>query len=214
MAFKLKGKEEKFFSILENHAELTYESAEMMERVFKGEVSKEEAFLEIDTKEKAADELVNETVDRLRKTFITPMDREDIQLLIDQLDTTLDNIKEIMDKMVMYHVGKPSDGAIRMSEIVVKCVKHINKSIGYMGSLKKDHVKVEGRVHQVLKLESEADNIYHEEMAKLFTECTDPIEIIKWKEILKLHGGCNRWLRRFGWYIPPGSIEVCLSHIT
>ena len=146
MAFKLKGKEEKFFSILENHAELTYESAEMMERVFKGEVSKEEAFL--------------------------------------QLDTTLDNIKEIMDKMVMYHVGKPSDGAIRMSEIVVKCVKHINKSIGYMGSLKKDHVKVEGRVHQVLKLESEADNIYHEEMAKLFTECTDPIEIIKWKEIL------------------------------
>ena len=177
MAFKLKGKEEKFFSILENHAGLTYESAEMMERVFKGEVSKEEAFLEIDTKEKAADELVNETVDRLRKTFITPMDREDIQLLIDQLDTTLDNIKEIMDKMVMYHVGKPSDGAIRMSEIVVKCVKHINKSIGYMGSL-------EGRVHQVLKLESEADNIYHEEMAKLFTECTDPIEIIKWKEIL------------------------------
>ena len=184
MAFKLKGKEEKFFSILENHAALTFESAQMMERVFKGEISKEEAFLEIDTKEKAADELVTETVERLRKTFITPMDREDIQLLIDQLDTTLDNIKEIMDKMVMYHVGKPSDGAIRMSEIVVKCVKHINKSIGYMGSLKKDHVKVEGRVHQVLKLESEADNIYHEEMAKLFTECTDPIEIIKWKEIL------------------------------
>ena len=144
MAFKLKGKEEKFFSILEKHAALTYESAEMMERVFKGDISKEEAFLEIDTKEKAADELVNETVERLRKTFITPMDREDIQLLIE----------------------------------------HINKSIGYMGSLKKDHVKVEGRVHQVLKLESEADNIYHEEMAKLFTECTDPIEIIKWKEIL------------------------------
>ena len=173
MAFKLKGKEEKFFSILENHAALTYESAEMMERVFKGEISKEEAFLEIDTKEKAADELVTETVERLRKTFITPMDREDIQLLIDQLDTTLDNIKEIMDKMVMYHVGKPSDGAIRMSEIVVKCVKHINKSIGYMGSLKKDHVKVEGRVHQVLKLESEADNIYHEEMLSIYfmTEC-------------------------------------------
>ena len=71
MAFKLKGKEEKFFSILENHAALTYESAEMMERVFKGEISKEEAFLEIDTKEKAADELVTETVERLRKTFIT-----------------------------------------------------------------------------------------------------------------------------------------------
>ena len=50
---------------------LLHESAEMMERVFKGEISKEEAFLEIDTKEKAADELVTETVERLRKTFIT-----------------------------------------------------------------------------------------------------------------------------------------------
>ena len=185
MAFKLKGKEEKFFSILENHAELTYESAEMMERVFKGEVSKEEAFLEIDTKEKAADELVNETVDRLRKTFITPMDREDIQLLIDQLDTTLDNIKEIMDKMVMYQVqSEPTTGAIRMAEIVAKCCKHIKKSISYMGSLKKNYLKVEGRALEVLRLEAEADDIYHVEMAKLFTECSDPIEIIKWKEIL------------------------------
>lgn len=128
--------------------------------------------------------LVNETVERLRKTFITPMDREDIQLLIDQLDTTLDNIKETWIKWLCITLANQVMVAIRMSEIVVKCVKHINKSIGYMGSLKKDHVKVEGRVHQVLKLESEADNIYHEEMAKLFTECTDPIEIIKWKEIL------------------------------
>ena len=184
MAFNLKGKEEKFFSLLNDHAELCHEAAQLMQEVFEGEVEKKEALRQIEQKEHDADELVAATMDRLRKTFITPMDREDIQLLIDQLDNTIDNIKEIMDKMVMYHVGKPSDGAIRMSEIVVKCVKHINKSIGYMGSLKKDHVKVEGRVHQVLKLESEADNIYHEEMAKLFTECTDPIEIIKWKEIL------------------------------
>ena len=127
MAFKLKGKEEKFFSILENHAALTYESAEMMERVFKGEISKEEAFLEIDTKEKAADELVTETVERLRKNIHHSNGSRRYSASNRQLDTTLDNIKEIMDKMVMYHVGKPSDGAIRMSEIVVKCVKHINK---------------------------------------------------------------------------------------
>ena len=137
MAFKLKENEEKFFSILENHAALTYESAEMMERVFKGEISKEEAFLEIDTKEKAADELVTETVERLRKTFITPMDREDIQLLIDNWILHWIILKKSWIKIGYVPRGKPSDGAIRMSEIVVKCVKHINKSIGYMGSLKK-----------------------------------------------------------------------------
>ena len=147
MAFNLKGKEEKFFSMLNDHAELCHEAAQLMQDVFEGEVEKREALREIEQKEHEADELVAATMDRLRKTFITPMDREDIQLLIDQLDNTIDNIKEIMDKMVMYQVqSEPTAGAIR--------------------------------------LEAEADDIYHVEMAKLFTECSDPIEIIKWKEIL------------------------------
>lgn len=50
---------------------------------------------------------------RLQKTFITPMDREDIQQLIDQLDAAIDNISEIMDKMCMYQVGEATDGAKR-----------------------------------------------------------------------------------------------------
>ena len=179
MAFNLKGKEEKFFSMLNDHAELCHEAAQLMQDVFEGEVEKREQ------KEHEADELVAATMDRLRKTFITPMDREDIQLLIDQLDNTIDNIKEIMDKMVMYQVqSEPTAGAIRMAEIVAKCCKHIKKSISYMGSLKKNYLKVEGRALEVLRLEAEADDIYHVEMAKLFTECSDPIEIIKWKEIL------------------------------
>lgn len=184
MAFNLKGKEEKFFSILNSHAHLCHEAGQVMEKAFKGEIEKQEALAEIDQKEQRADELVNQTVERLRKTFITPMDREDIQLLIDQLDTTIDSMKDIMDKMCMYQVGEPTPGAIRLSEIVAKCLKHITKSISYMSSLKKNYIKVEGRALEVLRLEEEADGVYHEEMAKLFSDCKDPIEIIKWKEIL------------------------------
>ena len=184
MAFNLKGKEEKFFSIMNNHAHLCHEAAQVMEKAFTGETEKEAALSEIDQKEKRADELVNQTMERLRATFITPMDREDIQLLIDQLDTTIDSMKDIMDKMCMYNVGAPTEGAIRLAEIVTKCLKHITKSISYMGSLKKNYIKVEGRALEVLRLEEEGDAVYHEEMAKLFRECTDPIEIIKWKEIL------------------------------
>ena len=112
------------------------------------------------------------------------MDREDIQLLIEQLDDTIDIVKDIADKMLMYQVGIASEGVVRLAEIVAKCLKHINKCISYMDSLKKNYIKVDGRVHEVIRLESEADTIYHEEMAKLFKECADPIEIIKWKEIL------------------------------
>lgn len=155
-----------------------------MEQAFKNELPKEEALRVIDQKEKEADQLVNQTIEQLRSTFITPMDREDIQQLIEQLDITLDSMKDIMDKMCMYNVGQPTKGAIRLIEIVQKCLKHITKSISYMNSLKKNHVRVEGRVLEVLRLEEEADAVYHEEMAILFRDCKDPIEIIKWKEIL------------------------------
>lgn len=155
-----------------------------MLEAFRGERDTETAFKDIYAKEQQADELVKNVAERLRKTFITPMDREDIQLLIDQLDTTIDSIKDIMDKVVMYHAGSPSEGAIELSQICAKCLKHVTKSISYMGSLKKNYVKVEARGLEVLRLESEADDIYHKEMATLFTECKDPIEIIKWKEIL------------------------------
>lgn len=201
MAFNLKGKEEKFFSILNDHAELCHEAALIMVRALEGEIDKHDALASIADKEEAADELVAATMERLRKTFITPMDREDIQVLIDQLDNTIDSIKEIMDKMVMYHVGDPTPGAVRMAVIVAKSLKHVKKSISYMGSLKKNYIKVEGRALEVLRLESEADDIYHEEMAKLFSECKDPIEIIKWKEILssmeEVADGCENLVGTF-----------------
>ena len=201
MAFKLKGKEEKFFSILNDHAVLCHEAGLLLVDAFKGEIDPDEALKEMSKKEKEADELVNDTAERLRKTFITPMDREDIQLLIDQLDNTMDDIKDIMDKVVMYHAGNPSPGAIRMAEIVAKCGKHVAKSISYMGSLKKNHVKVEARGNEVLRLEEEADDIYHEEMAALFADCKDAIELIKWKEILNamedVIDGCERLVGTF-----------------
>lgn len=184
MAFHLKSKEEKFFNLLNAHAELCHEAAIVMEQAFQGDVDKEEALALISSKEKSADEIVNETVEKLHSTFITPMDREDIQLLISELDATIDSMKDIMDKMCMYNVGKPNEGSIKLIQIVQKCLKHITKSISYMNSLKKNHVRVEGRVLEVLRLEEVADGVYHEEMAALFRDCKDPIELIKWKEIL------------------------------
>lgn len=185
MAFHLKPKEEKFFSLLDQHAALSAEAADLLRQAMNDEITKEEALGKIDALAEEADALVMETMKRLQKTFITPMDREDIQQLIDQLDTAVDNISEIMDKMCMYQVGKATDGAKEMTVIASKAMKEIRKSISYMKDLKKNYLKVEARSKKVLKLEQDCDDLYHQEMATLFTECKDPIEIIKWKEILQ-----------------------------
>lgn len=201
MAFRLKPKEEKFFALLNDHATLGAKAARLMSAAFEGSIEKAEALEQIDQWEREADQLVIETSERLKKTFITPMDREDIQLLVEQLDNTIDDVKEIMDKMCMYQVGTPTEGAIALAKIVAKSSDEIEKSISYMGSLKKNYLKVEARATKVLELEERGDVIYHEEMAKLFTECKDPIEIIKWKEILNsmedVIDGCEKLVGTF-----------------
>lgn len=185
MGFHLKPKEEKFFSLLDEHARISFEAADMLKQAMNGEVPTEKAMAQIKNLKDQANGLVVETMKRLQKTFITPMDREDIQQLIDQLDETVDSINDIMEKMWMYKVGEATEGTKRMTVITAKAMKEIRKSIGYMKDLKKSYLKVEARSKKVLKLEQECDDLYHEEMDKLFAECKDPIEIIKWKEILQ-----------------------------
>lgn len=184
MNFRLKPKEEKFFLLLNEHAEMCYEAAEIMQKTFEGEMDREEALEKITDLEHAADDIVTTTGELLMKTFITPMDREDIQTLVEQLDNSIDGIKDIMDKMNMYRVDAPSEGTIALASVVTKCLKHVSKSISYMGNLKKQHEKVEERAQKVNKLESKGDRLYHEEMSKIFSEWDNPIDIIKWKDIL------------------------------
>jgi len=185
MAFRLKPKEEKFFSLLEQHAQFCYEAANLLKQAMDGDIEKNEALGQISVLEGKANELVMETMKRLQKTFITPMDREDIQQLIDQLDHAIDASKEIMDKMCIYQVGEATEGAKQLASIAAKSIKETRKNIAYMKNLKKDYLKVEARSNKILALEQEGDDLYHSEMAKLFTDCKDPIEIIKWKEILQ-----------------------------
>ena len=184
MAFGLKPKEEKFFLLLVDLAQLTHKAATLMAEAYAGEANMEEAMRKIDMMEVEADEIVAQTSALLMKTFIAPMDREDIQLLVQQMDDAIDSIKDIMDKTVLYHAKNPTPGTVRLAAICNKSLNHVAKSISYMSSLKKNHMKVEARAKKVIELEAEGDMLYHQEMARLFTEESDAIEIIKWKEIL------------------------------
>ncbi len=183
MAFRLKPKEEKFFALLEKHAVLCANAGAVLHDCFEGKITGEEGLEQVRALKKDGAKIRANTMEKLQKTFITPIDREDIQAVIEQLDSILDQIKEIMDKMSMYHPGTPTPGAIAMAQIVAKCTQEIRKSVSYMRNLKENYLKIEARSEKVNNLESQGDVYYHEEMARLFTECTDPIHIIKWKEI-------------------------------
>lgn len=184
MPFRLKPKEEKFFELLADHAEIAKQSVEELVKAFEEEDRIEDILAEAVKIETEADAMVAKILKRLHKTFITPFDREDILALAQKLDDLVDAITDIIDKMHMFNVSGASAEVRQMVSLVHTTVGQVAKSIGYLSDLKKQHLKLEARCNRIVALEAEGDALYRREMAKLFRDCADPVEIIKWKEIL------------------------------
>ncbi len=184
MAFRLKPKEEKFFEFLAEHTAIAKKASEVMVQAFEDQDRMAEILTEAETLEQEADQLVEKILKKLHKTFITPFDREDILALAQKLDDLVDSMKGIVDKVHMFNVGAASPEVRELVSLVHTSVGQVAKSISYLSELKKQHLKIEARCNRIMSLESEGDVLYRREMAKLFREGCDPVEIIKWKEIL------------------------------
>lgn len=132
-----------------------------------------------------ADDLNDQIVDKLNQTFITPIDREDIYALANRLDDGVDFLQGTMQRIVLYRTGPAREGAIELSQLVVEGTEELNKIFLLMKDIKRNHRKILDHTRRIEKLESEGDRLYRKEVAYLFEACADPIEIIKWKEILE-----------------------------
>lgn len=129
--------------------------------------------------EHVGDKMVHDIVRRLNKSFITPIDREDIYDLVATADEILDSIEEAAGLMIIYRVGEATDYARRQAEVIAKATPILREC---MDNLEKPKGLVE-RIIAVNSLENDGDRIEREAIASLFegdTKCTD---IIKWKDI-------------------------------
>ena len=184
MPFKLKPSEEKFFQYLIDHAEIMLSAVEQLRDAFSAPGDELMGIIgSLDQSETKADEIVDKVMRKLHKTFITPLDREDIYTLIQKLDDIVDVSKSIVERLYMYNAAHPSPGAVELADLAYKGARQVSRSIAYLTELKKHHLKVEARCNRLVALEADADIIYRREMAKLFRDERDPVEIIKWKEI-------------------------------
>ena len=184
MAFNLKPKEEKFFQTLAEHSMLVREATELLHSAIADRSQVPELMKKINETERIADEIVDRILAKLHKTFIAPMDREDIFTLAKKLDDIIDCIKAAIERMDLYNIDEPSERIREMSELILKCGKQVEKAIFSLQDMKKERLRLQARCERIIDLEARGDELYRQEMGKLFHECTDAINIIKWKEIL------------------------------
>jgi predicted phosphate transport protein (TIGR00153 family) len=132
--------------------------------------------------EHVGDQITHEAIDRLNRTFITPMDREDIHELICRVDDIVDLIDTAAHRIVLYRIEKPTESAVDLA----RCLKHSTALIVEVMPLLRD-MKNGKAINQkciaIQTQENEADRVMHHAIATLFESRPDPIEVIKWKDI-------------------------------
>jgi uncharacterized protein len=179
--FSLIPKEEKFFDMFTEVAENIRESAILLEKMLQANVDFRDLAESIKSLEHKGDRLTHELITKLNKTFIVPIDREDIYSLSSTIDDVLDVIESVSRRLVLFKIERIGEASTQLSHLLVRSTSEIVSAISEL----RNGMKVLNHCIEINRLEEEADHIYHEALAALFEFETDPINLIKRKELLE-----------------------------
>ena len=180
MTFKLLPKEERFYDDFVALAEEIRRGASVLEEMLAPEQPLWDKADEIKEIEHKCDFLTHEIIQRLHRTFVTPLDREDIHTLARTLDDVMDAIDASGTIVRLYHIGVVRPDARELARIIMASAEQVVKAIK---ALERRKGVAEPAV-EINRLENEADRAHQNAVRRLFEEERDPITIMKWKEIL------------------------------
>ncbi len=183
--FNFQNKNNEFFDLFVESAEYFYKGALVMDEVMQDASTADAKMKIIIDLEHEADAVNDKILDRLNQTFITPIDREDIFALANGLDDGVDFLQGTLQRIVIYRVGPVKEGAAAMTKLLLEATEEIIKAFSLLKDIKKNRVQILETTHKISKLESEGDRVYRQEIANLFANVKDPIDLIKWKDILE-----------------------------
>ncbi len=127
------------------------------------------------------DTLTHEILVLLDKSFITPIDREDIHELAQALDDCLDNIEAVTERMQLYGLTQPTESMRQLAEIIQKQANEIHVLLPQIQGFK--YEKIIAHCQEINRLENLADKVLRSALAELFKGDTDPLTVMKWKDI-------------------------------
>jgi hypothetical protein len=178
---KLFPKEIDFFEIFDRASLNLVKAAERLVSLMENFDNIEARAKEIYELEQEGDLLTHEIMKKLNKTFITPIDREDLHALAASLDDVLDLIWGAVDRMSVFKIKESTKEAVSMSKDLLATTEVMHKAIQKLKE--KNYTHVQEYCIEINRLENRIDRDFRDALGALFDEVKDPILIIKWKEI-------------------------------
>ncbi|MBQ2410301.1 MAG: DUF47 family protein [Anaerovibrio sp.] len=182
---KPKKKSNEFFVLFEESAEYFYQATLLLDEVMMDHRKADIKVKEINDLEHRADKVNDAIIDKLNQTFITPIDREDIYAIANGLDDGVDQLQGMLQRIVIYHTGEAREGALRLTKLLIESTAEIKRAAALLNAISKNQNEILAITSKIDKLESEGDHVFRGELAYLFEYVKDPIELIKWKDLLE-----------------------------
>lgn len=174
-----------FYDLFEKAAAIVLKAAEAFADVARDYAQRDEYIARIRQFEHDGDEVAHRTLDKLDKTFITPLDREDIQGLMMLMDDVIDEIDAASKRLSLYRITETTPWFGKQADVLVRAARAIGQAVPRLRNLKRPE-GLHAHLVEIHRLENVGDDNNHAALAELFNNATDPFLVMKWKEIYDL----------------------------
>jgi predicted phosphate transport protein (TIGR00153 family) len=176
---RLIPRDEKFFDLFAELGVRISRSATLVCELFDHPERTAELVAKVKEVEHEADNITRGVIERIDKSFVTPIDREDIHLLASALDNVIDLLDGTARRVEMFHITECKPAAQQLARVLERAAAQIEHGVSTMKRPK----EVAASSVAIKQLEEEGDAIYHRAVGELFAGTPEPLEVIKWKEI-------------------------------
>ncbi|HEU4623897.1 MAG TPA: DUF47 family protein [Steroidobacteraceae bacterium] len=185
---RLMPREGRFFTLFDQHADYVVKGATALVELLQSFDDAENRSARVNRileLEHAADRVTRETVSLLHKTFVTPLDRDDIHRLISRMDDVLDLIQDTAEALQLYDIQRLTPEAVQLAELLRECCIRVEKAVHGLATLE-DSATTLRLCNEIDSLESEADKVMRNGISKLFREESDTRQLVKLEAVYQL----------------------------
>ena len=178
-------KDDVFFNLFINSGNNVYESAILLKEIL-DDTSDIEAKVKIMKEtEEECDKNTHNILSQLNKSFVTPLDREDIYQIAKELDEIVDCIEDVAHWLLVFNIREVRSEALILSNLIIDCAKEIQATMKILKNMKNPK-ELYQKIIEINRIENEGDSIFRDAVKKIFNEKDmETLEVIKWKNIFE-----------------------------